>query len=162
MSEVFWETLEKFDGTINVLICTFWNDLVTNRAVTYAQCVSEHGAPLPSCIGFLDCTEVFMNRPGGASVNQRACYSGHKRTKCLNYLTITTPDGLVIYMYGPEEGRRHDVTLYRKSGLDNFMQQFLLIHGTKYYVYGRSGLCHETMVAIRFPPIFCKSNRATI
>ena len=30
---------------------------------------------------------------------------------------VTTPDGLIISMYGPIEGRRHDATLLAVSGI---------------------------------------------
>lgn len=35
----------------------------------------------------------------------------------------TTPDGLLFYIYGPEVGQRHDMTLYRESGLDGILNQ---------------------------------------
>lgn len=151
LSEVFWEALEHFDGTMQVLLGTFRDDLVTHRAVGYALSIYEQGAPLPNCIGFLDCTKIFMNRPGGVAANQRACYSGHKRAHCLNYLTITTPDGIVLYMYGPEEGRRHDITLYRKSGLDEAMLQSLLVDDTQYYVYGDPAFVMRPWLQVGFP-----------
>lgn len=47
-----------------------------------------------------------------------------------------TPDGLIFYLYGPIEGRRHDMTLYHESGLDAILASDLLIQGQRYYVYG--------------------------
>ena len=38
------------------------------------------------------------------------------------YQTVTTPDGLLFYMYGPEVERRHDMTLYRECGLDGILK----------------------------------------
>ena len=43
-------------------------------------------------------------------------YNGHPRRHCLNYQGITTPDGLIISMFGPVEGRRHDNTMLAISG----------------------------------------------
>jgi len=63
-----------------------------------------------------------MSRPGGAGANQWTCYSGHKRFYCLIYQTVTTPDGLMFYLYGPEVGCRHDMTLYRQRNLDSDLQ----------------------------------------
>lgn len=77
-----------------------------------------------------------MNRPGGAGANQRACYSGNQRDHCFNYLSITTPDDIVLYMYGPQEGRRNGITLYRSRVIDEDLQQSILIDRTKYYNYG--------------------------
>ena len=56
---------------------------------------------------------------------QIACYSGHKRMSCLIYQTVTTPDGLIFSFYGPEVGRRHDLTLLRNSGLNNDLESCL-------------------------------------
>lgn len=82
----------------------------------------------------MDGTNIFMWRPGGPNENQRSCYSGRKRRKCLVNLTDKTPDGLILYVYGPEVGRRHDITLYRQSGLDEELQQQSIINGVKFYL----------------------------
>jgi hypothetical protein len=95
--------------------------------------------PLKNCVGFIDCTKISISRPGGESANQRALYSGHKRYHCFSYQTITTPDGLVFHMYGPEEGRRHDTTLYRKSNMDHHLSQSLTTTGDgseQFCIYG--------------------------
>lgn len=152
MSEVFLETLEAFSPNMNALLCSFRVDLLHCKAVHYAQCIAGQGAPLERCVGFLDCTKVFISRPGGPACNQKACYSGHKRAHCLVYLTITTPDGLILYMYGPEEGRRHDMTLYRKSNLDEVMQHSLMIEGEQFYVYGDNGFVMRPWMQIGFAP----------
>ena len=49
---------------------------------------------------------------------QREVYSsGHKRHHGLRYQAVTTPDGIVVHMYGPVIGRRHDSTMLDLSGL---------------------------------------------
>lgn len=78
----------------------------------------------------------FKSRPAVSASNHICCY---KWVHCLLYLAITTPDGLILYMYGPEEGLRHDITLYRKSNLDVIMEQGFMIAGDQYYAYGNSG-----------------------
>jgi hypothetical protein len=57
---------------------------------------SDPGAPLNNCAGFIDCTNIKMERLGGRGSNQRANYSGHKRFQCFSYQTVTLPDGLVF------------------------------------------------------------------
>jgi nuclease HARBI1 len=52
---------------------------------------------------------------------------------------VTTPDGLLFHVCGPFEGRRHDVHLYAKSGIDDVLGQLLLIDGVPHYLYGDSG-----------------------
>lgn len=76
-----------------------------------------------------------MARPGCDGQMQKSCYSGHKRMHCLIYQTITTPDGLIFHMYGPEVGRRHDLTLLRQSNIEPQLQT-LLTEGRQFYLYG--------------------------
>jgi nuclease HARBI1 len=70
---------------------------------------------------------------------QRATYSGHKRRPGLKWQMITTPDGILFHVFGPFEGRRHDMHLYSESGLDGILGDRLLIEGVQYYIYGDSG-----------------------
>ena len=115
MSEVFWEVVETFQSNCAKLITQFRSDLRVIRAALYAQAVRDLDAPLDNCVGFMDCTKIQMCRPGGTGAFQRSVYSGHKRFHCLICQSITTPDGLMMHLFGPEVGRRHDLTLYRNS-----------------------------------------------
>ena len=56
----------------------------------------------------------------------RSCYSGHKRMHCLVCQTITTSDGLILHMCGPEDGSRHELTPLRDSGIE---KTFAAVHG---------------------------------
>eukprot|EP00171_Calliarthron_tuberculosum_P021365 IDg21365t1 len=49
---------------------------------------------------------------------------------------ISGKDGLVFCMYGPEVGRRHDMTLYRESGINTQLMPSLLIDEKQYCIYG--------------------------
>ena len=117
LSKVFWEAVERFVDAKGHLVTTLKEGLLQSGAARYASAIEQCGAPLDSCIGFIYCTKIKMNRLGGHGSNQRACYSGHKRMYCLVYQTITTPDGLIFSLYGPQVGRRHDLTLLRNSGV---------------------------------------------
>lgn len=128
MSEVFWECIESLIDNWGHVLSTFRTEFIRERANLYADAIKNNGAPLDSCIGFIDGTKIQMNRPSGGNHIQRACYSGHKRFHCLIYQTITTPDGIIFHMYGPEEGRRHDMTLYRNSGIDGIMANSLKVN----------------------------------
>ena len=55
---------------------------------------------------------------------------------CLVYQTITTPDGLIFHLHGPEVGRRHDLTLLRNSQIESTLQENMLIDGKQYCIYG--------------------------
>ena len=130
LSEVFWEVLERFVEVKGHLLTTLREDLLCGRAAMYGEAIKNAGAPLDSCVGFIDCTKIRMTRLGGSNRNQRACYSGHKRFHCLVYQTISTSDGLIFSLYGPEEGRKHDMTLLHNSGISEALSSCLLINGS--------------------------------
>lgn len=135
MSEVMWEVvslfIEKFGYALEMR-----GQFLKSRAKDYAKAIRDAGAPLDRCVGFIDCTRIRMCRPGGHNSYQRAVYSGHKRVHCLIYQTVTTPDGLMFSLYGPMEGRRHDMTLLRESNWNEVLSQCLFIDGEWFYIYG--------------------------
>lgn len=102
----------------------------------YAQASRYKVSQLYNCIGFINCTKIQMSRPGGVRADQRTCYFGQKRFHCLIYQSITSSDGLMFYLYGPEVGRRHYMTLYRQSRLILSLQGGLVTVGNKYCLYG--------------------------
>lgn len=126
LSEIFWEALENMIRVRGHLILNWRSDLMERRAAMYASHVHDH-APLDNCVGYMDCTKQKVSRPGGHNSNQRALYTGHKRTWCLKWQTVSTPDGLIFHLWGPEDGRRHDSTLYHKSGIDSILENALLV-----------------------------------
>jgi DDE superfamily endonuclease len=76
-----------------------------------------------------------MARPRGRKSNQRAVYSGHKRFHCFSYKSITTPDCLLFNIYEPEDGRKHDMTVCNKSGIDEELSAALLVDGKQFCIY---------------------------
>ena len=119
LSEVFWEVVKTFRETQGHLITDLREAFLASRVELYANSIKNAGAPLHSCVRFIDCTEIEMCRPGGHVSIQRRCYSGRKRYHCSIYQTLTTPDGLIFHIYGPEVGRRHDLTLLKESGSED-------------------------------------------
>ena len=115
LSEVFYETMERLDEGWSDALCTWRVDLMGQRAPRYAQCVLDKGGGLDNCVGFINGTGLFVAGPGGGL--QRSFYSGHKGTHFLKFQSVTTPDGLLFHLFGPMEGRRHDITMYREAGL---------------------------------------------
>lgn len=94
---------------------------------------------------------------GDASSLQRVCYSGHKRKHCLNYQGVNTPDGKNTYLdppsipsytklfstagicisfFGPVEGRRHDSTMLRLSGLLDYIREHPVLSQLGICIYG--------------------------
>ena len=98
--------------------------------------VHRQGAPLQTCVEFIDGTPIHVARPCGGF--KCACYSGHKRRHVRKFQSDTPCDGLVFRMYGPHEGRRHDMVLYYEFGLDDDLRQTLLIDGVQHCLHGDS------------------------
>jgi nuclease HARBI1 len=112
---------------------TWPESLVTLRARGYAKSVENKGSPLDSVIAFIDGTAIEIARPRGTS--QRATYSGNKRHSCLKFQVIPAPDGLVLHLFGPVEGRLHDMFLYKESGPDDNLRSSLVISNRQFYLY---------------------------
>ena len=108
--------------------------LLVRREEMYAESIHRAGAPLDSCVGFIDSSKIQMSRPSGHSSLQRSCYSGHKRFHCLMYQTVTTPDGRILHLYGPEVGRPHDLTLLRESRLQDLLQVCFILNRMRFYI----------------------------
>jgi DDE superfamily endonuclease len=134
LSEVFYHAMELFYDEFGSSLEKWPQGLVESRAREYAKCLHDKGSPLDSVVGFIDGTAVAISRPSGT--RQRATYSGHKRKNCLKFQAISAPDGLVLHLFGPMEGRRYDMFLYNASGIDQVLQTTLSISGRQYYIYG--------------------------
>ncbi|KAF7292162.1 hypothetical protein MIND_01243300 [Mycena indigotica] len=73
----------------------------------------------------------------GAPLDCRLVFNGWKRIHCLKYHSLITPDGIVIHIYGPVEGRRHDETVYQQSGLSALLEKhFVKPDGSPLFIYG--------------------------
>jgi hypothetical protein len=115
IAETFYEMLECFLDWEGPLVSTFQSTFLQSRAEYYASSISENSDNATQhCAGFIDGTLIeFAQLPG---ILQRATYSGHKRRPGLKWKVITTADGLLFHIFGPFEGRRHDLHLYAEFG----------------------------------------------
>jgi nuclease HARBI1 len=148
LSENFYHCLDTFYNTFRTLT-EGWPDIfVRERAETYAKAISDRGAALPRTIGFIDGTTLTIARPSG--MRQRATYSGHKRRNCLKFQAVAAPDGLLLGLYGPTEGRRHDMSMYSESGIDTMLANSLLIQNQQYYIYGDSAYALRPYLQVAF------------
>ena len=48
---------------------------------------------------------------------------------------MCAPDGLIVHVFGPMEGRRHDWTLFVRSELEDQLSSALVLEGKKYCLY---------------------------
>ena len=82
--------------------------------VDFSQSVYRKGAALENCWGFIDGTVRPVARPGE---NQRVLFNGHKRVHAIKFQSVVAPSGLIVNLFGPVEGRRHDSGMLAMSGL---------------------------------------------
>lgn len=73
------------------------------------------------------------------TVDQENYYSGHKRFHALKYQSILCPDGLIVNLKGPYQGRHHDAVILRESGFYEQLEQHAIFpNGNSYVIYGDS------------------------
>lgn len=149
MFEVFWCAMKGFFSR-HAHPLNLRNNLLRELAPLYAECIHNSGAPLPCCIAFIDCTKINMCSLGGPNINQRCCYTGHKRMHCLNYQTIMTPDVLLFSLRVPQVGHRHDLKLFRTSGWPQQLRTQLEIDGVKCCLFGDSAYTLSSYMQISF------------
>lgn len=90
---------------------------IQENAENWLQSIYHISEVEDNCIGFVDGARLFISTPSRGL--QRFCSSGHKRCHSLLFLSIVSPDGIHVLMYGPLEGRRHDMFAYAQSDIDN-------------------------------------------
>ena len=113
------------------------------RCEMYSEAITKkHGhADFPGCIGFIDGTFRQTGKPGGEfDMIQRLCFSGHKRSHGMQFLSITAPDGIILWTYGPCIGKDQDNTMVKNSKFLEMMKSLHRLAGTPsdkpYFVYG--------------------------
>jgi len=92
---------------------TAWNQAILNPLALqqYVDAVSDKGAALNNCFGFVDGTVRPICRPGE---HQRMVYTGHKRVHALKFQAVALPNGLIRRLFGPV-----DLNLQKQHSLDN-------------------------------------------
>ena len=114
---------------------TTWNQTVLqpNMLHNYAIAIHQKGAPLDNCFGFVDGTVRPICRP---QRNQNVVYNGHKRVHSLKFQSLALPNGIIGNLSGPYEGRRHDSTMLRESGLLTELRNHAMYNGNPLCIYG--------------------------
>lgn len=73
--------------------------------------------------------EIHIKRRECPNVNIRAGYPGIRRYKVLIAQNISKTDGLILHVDGTEAERRHELTLYKQSGMGTVLEEALNIYG---------------------------------
>ena len=97
---------------------------------SFAKAVADKGAPLLNVWGFIDGTVRGICRPKSY---QQSVFNGHKRIHALKFQSIVAPNGVIVDLFGPIEGRRHDAALLNES---NLLERMDIETLHNYAVYG--------------------------
>ncbi|KAE9176059.1 hypothetical protein PF004_g26202 [Phytophthora fragariae] len=139
LSSIFYDVCERISSRCAPLLKGDW-DRVSARLEDFASAIYAKGSALDNLWGFTDGTVRKICRPGD-SIEQRAMYNGHKRSHAVKYQAVTTPDGLIVHVFGPAQGRAHDLTLLEDSDLENIIGRDRRFHGYRLYgdpAYGQT------------------------
>lgn len=138
LSDIFLSVLCNFvELRKNILQSPLGQRFIQSRARIYAEAIERKSEVMKNCIGFIDGTVIKVARPSKNEL-QKSCYNGHKRSHALKFQALTLPDGLAIHVGGIEEGRRHDITLWRRSSLEDQLRDILVIDNIQFKIYGDS------------------------
>ncbi len=66
----------------------------------------------------------------------------------MKFKLIVTPDGLALHVDGAHEGRRHDQTIWRRSKLDEKLEQILIHEDVQYRIYGDNAYTRQQWIEI--------------
>ena len=64
----------------------------------YADAISERGAALDNCFGFMDRAVRPICMP---ATHQRVVYNGHKRIHALKFQAVALPNRMIANLHGP-------------------------------------------------------------
>ena len=124
----------------------FDEQYVAENAVRFAEAITSKCGGMLDCIfGWIDGTKRKVAKP---SKCQRVMYSGHKRVHCLKYQGILCPSGIIVSMFGPVEGRRHDLFLLNISVVGHRIRTLEALNGL--YLYGDSGYVYNDIIITPF------------
>lgn len=108
--------------------------LSKEKLAEFGRVVQAKGAPLDVVVAIIDGT---LQKNTCPIRNQHLVFNGWKRIHCLKYHVLLSPDGIVIHVYGPVDGRRHDETVFKESGLVDLLEKhFWTPSGQPLYIYG--------------------------
>lgn len=120
------------------------------RLETYAQAIGEN-RPLKNCWGFIDGTVRGICKP---IHHQRPFFNGHKRHHAVKYQSVVAPDGLIVHLFGPLEGRRHDSGVLRESNLLATLTNLpALPDGGVYCIYGDPAYPLRPQLMVPYPSV---------
>jgi len=117
--------------------CVF---LRQQRLQRYCNYVHANGEPSGVLWGFIDGTHREICRPQPETFDQTLLWSGYKNAHTMVFQSIVTPDGLLVHVKGPYEGRASDWGIYKDSGLQDKLKEYAKDeNGQQLWVYRDAG-----------------------
>ena len=114
--------------------------LTPHRLKSYCEHIQANGEPSGVIWGFIDGTHRKICRPQPETCDQSLLYSGYKHAHTIVFQGIITPDGLLVHVKGPYEGRSSDWGIWKDSGMEQKLKEFSKDEeGTQLWVYGDAG-----------------------
>ncbi|OWY97709.1 hypothetical protein PHMEG_00031699 [Phytophthora megakarya] len=135
LCHAFYFVVEHIEENFSDLLY-FDDDRIVRNLDRYCHAIaSKNPGGVDGVWGFIDGTVRPVCRP---SKGQEALYNGHKRVHAFKFQTVVDPDGIICHLFGPVDGRRHDIYMLRESGLPHVLEgntDFLgkLIYGDPAY-----------------------------
>ncbi len=114
ISDMLDATVDHLDSMAGILSrIQAWKPYLHDfmEAFTRKDCV------LPGLFGLVDGTLHPIARPGGHQNLQVEVYNGWKRTHAIKFQSVVAPNGMIIHLSDPWPANRHDITMYRQSGV---------------------------------------------
>ena len=121
--------IRTFVDVLYLFAYRFLNDpsIYKPRMPVYASLIEAKIGIVNNIWGFIDGTLRKICRP---TYNQRLLYSGHKRSHGIKFQSVVAPDGLIVDLFGPIVGSRHDSFMLGQSNLLNKLRDLMPADGS--------------------------------
>eukprot|EP00171_Calliarthron_tuberculosum_P004212 IDg4212t1 len=74
-----------------------------------------------------------------------------KNSGGLENCTVTVSDGIIINLYGLVEGRQPDAVMYRRSEMEQFLQESFVIDRVQYCIYSNAAYMLRAWLIKAYP-----------
>ena len=117
---------------------SFFQPLLSQQNLDlHAHAAHDKCAALRICWGFVCGTVRPICIPSERI--QRILYNGYKRVHALKFQSVVALNELTANLYGPVEGRKHDIGIFAESNLLPLLQQHChMTNGSPLCIYGDS------------------------
>jgi hypothetical protein len=88
---------------------------------------------------FTDGKSLQISRPSGPDINQARVYNGHHRVHCLQFQGTSAPDGMIVDLFGPVAGSRHDQHVNDMSGFNERLRDCQIGNALQFQDYSDKG-----------------------